>query len=90
MINPCQENSLAAFERAASYGYGIELDVQLSKDGQVVVFHDDTLNRVCGVDARVDSKTLAELQQLSLCGTDETIPRFPTFLKRSEAAGPLT
>ena len=42
------ENSLAAFERAASYGYGIELDVQLSKDGQVVVFHDDTLNRVCG------------------------------------------
>ena len=59
------ENSLAAFERAASYGYGIELDVQLSKDGQVVVFHDDTLNRVCGVDARVDSKTLAELQPLS-------------------------
>ena len=33
------ENSLAAFERASSYGYGMELDVQLSKDGQVVVFH---------------------------------------------------
>ena len=74
------ENSLAAFERAASYGYGIELDVQLSKDGQVVVFHDDTLNRVCGVDARVDSKTLAELQQLSLC--DYCIESFNPFIVR--------
>lgn len=83
------ENSLAAFERAASYGYGIELDVQLSKDGQVVVFHDDTLNRVCGVDARVDSKTLAELQQLSLCGTDETIPLFSDVLKTVRGRGAL-
>ncbi len=43
------ENSLAAFRRARAHGYGVELDVQLSKDGQVVVFHDDTLDRVCGV-----------------------------------------
>ena len=48
------ENSLEAFRLAAKAGYGIELDVQLSKDGQVVVFHDDTLDRVCGVHARVD------------------------------------
>ena len=39
------ENSLEAFRLAAEAGYGIELDVQLSKDGQVVVFHDDTLDR---------------------------------------------
>ena len=83
------ENSLAAFERAASYGYGIELDVQLSKDGQVVVFHDDTLNRVCGVDARVDSKTLEELRQLRLCGTDETIPLFSEVLKTVRGRGAL-
>lgn len=75
------ENSLAAFEAAASYGYGIELDVQLSKDGQVVVFHDDTLNRVCGVDARVDEKTYDELKTMSLCGTDQTIPLFTDVLK---------
>lgn len=83
------ENSLAAFERAASYGYGIELDVQLSKDGQVVVFHDDTLNRVCGVDARVDSKTLAELRQLRLCGTEQTIPLFSEVLKTVRGRGAL-
>lgn len=75
------ENSLAAFEAAASYGYGIELDVQLSKDGQVVVFHDDTLNRVCGVDARVDEKTYDELKTMSLCGTEQTIPLFTDVLK---------
>ena len=47
------ENSLAAFRAAAEAGYGAELDVQLSKDGEVVVFHDDTLNRVCGIKGRV-------------------------------------
>lgn len=83
------ENSIAAFERAASYGYGIELDVQLSKDGEVVVFHDDNLKRVTGVDARVDSKTLAELRELSLCGTDERIPLFSEVLKTVRGRGPL-
>ncbi|MCI9552487.1 MAG: hypothetical protein HFE94_03005 [Acutalibacter sp.] len=47
------ENSLPAFRRAVEAGYGIELDIQLSKDGQVVVFHDDTLDRVCGAYGRV-------------------------------------
>ena len=38
------ENSLPAFRTAAEAGYGVELDIQLSRDGQVVVFHDDTLD----------------------------------------------
>ena len=83
------ENSLAAFERASSYGYGIELDVQLSKDGQVVVFHDDTLNRVCGVDSRVDEKTYDELSKISLCGTTQTIPLVSEVLKTVRGRGPL-
>lgn len=74
------ENSLTAFAAAAEEGYGIELDVQLSKDGQVVVFHDDTLNRVCGVDARVDEKTYEELCELKLCGSEQTIPLFTEML----------
>ena len=74
------ENSLPAFRRAAKEGYGIELDVQLSKDGEVVVFHDDTLDRVCGVHARVDELTLSELRDLRLCGTDEEIPLFSDVL----------
>lgn len=68
------ENSLTAFRLAAEAGYGIELDIQLSKDGEVVVFHDDTLPRVCGVEGRVDAYTLAELREMRLCGTDERIP----------------
>ena len=47
------ENSLKAFELASAAGYGMELDVQLTRDGQVVVFHDDTLKRVCGVEGTV-------------------------------------
>ena len=73
------ENSLEAFELAAQAGYGMELDVQLSKDGQVVVFHDDTLERVCGVNARVDELSYEELKKLRLCGTEHTIPLFSGF-----------
>ena len=83
------ENSLPAFERAAREGYGMELDVQLSKDGEVVVFHDDTLDRVCGVHARVDEKTWAELQELRLCGTEYGIPLFSEVLKTVRGRGPL-
>lgn len=74
------ENSLSAFRQAAANGYGIELDVQLSKDGEVVVFHDDTLDRVCGVHARVDDLTWEELKKLRLCGTEEGIPLFSEVL----------
>lgn len=75
------ENSPEAFRLAAEAGYGIELDVQLSKDGQVVVFHDDTLDRVCSVHARVEELTYSELRELSLCSTQETIPLFSDVLK---------
>lgn len=75
------ENSLSAFRLAAQEGYGIELDVQLSKDGKVVVFHDDTLDRVCGVHARVDALTWDELRALHLCGTKEQIPLFSDVLR---------
>ena len=83
------ENSLAAFREAAREGYGIELDVQLSRDGEVVVFHDDTLDRVCGIHARVDDLTWKELSQLSLCGTDETIPLFSEVLKNIQGCEAL-
>lgn len=83
------ENSLEAFRLAAEAGYGIELDVQLSKDGQVVVFHDDTLDRVCGVHARVDELTLDELKNLRLCGTEYTIPLFTEVLDVIRCRGPI-
>lgn len=83
------ENSLEGFRLAALAGYGAELDVQLSKDGQVVVFHDDTLDRVCGVSGRVDERSYAELQELRLCGTEHRIPLFSEVLAAYDGAGPL-
>ena len=83
------ENSLPAFEKACQKGFGIELDVQLSGDGVVVVFHDDTLNRMTGKDAKVKDLTLLELQRLSLSGTEETIPTFQDVLKLVNGRVPL-
>lgn len=83
------ENSLAAFALAADAGYGIELDVQLTRDGTVVVFHDDDLKRVCGVDARVDELTYNELCDLRLCGTEEGIPLFSEALTLVNGRSPL-
>lgn len=74
------ENSLAAFKKAVDAGYGIELDVQLSKDDKLVVFHDATLKRMCGINGNVWDYTLEELQQMKLLDSNETIPTFEQFL----------
>jgi glycerophosphoryl diester phosphodiesterase len=68
------ENSLAAFQAACAGGYGIELDVQLTADGEAVVFHDERLERMTGQDGRLRDHTAAELGAMTLKGTDETIP----------------
>ena len=65
------ENSLPAFQRGRDAGYAMELDVQLSKDGKLVVFHDDTLERACGKQGRVDAFSFQELSEMHLFGTDE-------------------
>ena len=72
--NGAPENSLGAFQAACEAGYGIELDVQLSSDGEAMVFHDDDLKRMTGVDGRLRDRTAADLAELSLAGSDERIP----------------
>jgi glycerophosphoryl diester phosphodiesterase len=74
------ENSLAAFQAACAAGYGIELDVQLSADGEAMVFHDDDLERMTGAPGRLCDRTTAELAELRLNGTDERIPTLPETL----------
>lgn len=74
------ENSIPAFRAAMEHGFTIEIDVHLSSDGKLVVFHDDNLKRVCGVDKKVAKCTLAELKSMKLKGTEETIPTFDEFL----------
>jgi glycerophosphoryl diester phosphodiesterase len=68
------ENSLGAFQAACAAGYGIELDVQLSADGEAMVFHDDDLERMTGAAGRLGDCTTTELAELRLKGTDERIP----------------
>ena len=68
------ENSLSAFQAACAAGYGVELDVHLSADGEAVVFHDDKLMRMTGADGRVRDRSAADLADLRLKGSDEKIP----------------
>lgn len=83
------ENSMRAFQKAVDAGFGIELDVQLTKDGVPVVFHDDTLQRICGVGEKIRENTFEELQRLSLCGTDQKIPKFEEVLRLVDGKVPL-
>lgn len=83
------ENSLEAFELACKAGYGIELDVHVTADDKLVVFHDDTLKRMCGIDEKTESKTLAELQALTLGGTEHRIPSFREVLDLVDGRAPL-
>lgn len=83
------ENSLSAFKAAADEGYGIELDVRLSSDGVLVVFHDDTLERVVGIEGRVDVYSADELGKMSLSGTSDGIPKFSEVLEAVGGRVPL-
>lgn len=83
------ENSLSAFRAAKEAGYGIELDVRLSKDGELVVFHDPDLMRVCGVEGKVIDYTADELKNMNLRSTGEGIPRFSEVLELIDGRVPL-
>lgn len=83
------ENSLPAFEKAIEHGYAIETDIHITADGEVVVFHDDRLKRMCGVEGIIESKTLAELKELKLGGTEHKIPTFKELLELVDGKVPL-
>ena len=83
------ENSLTAFGKAVDAGYGIEMDVQLTKDDKLVVFHDATLKRMCGIEGNVWDYTLEELQQFRLAKSKERIPTFEEVLNLVAGRVPL-
>lgn len=83
------ENSLTAFAAAVAAGYGIELDVQISREGVPVVFHDYTLDRICGRPGNVKEMTLPELQACHLSETAETIPSLEQVLQLVDGRVPL-
>lgn len=87
--NEIPENSLAAFRAAIEKGYGFELDLQLTSDGEVVVFHDYDLKRMCGADVKISALTLDELKEYKLLGTEERIPLFSEVLALNGGRVPM-
>ena len=73
------ENSLAGFRAAVEKDYGIERDVHLTKDGHLVVHHDDSLKRLTGVDIRIADSTLAEIRACKL-PNGEPVPTYDEVL----------
>lgn len=83
------ENSMPAFRRAVDEGFGIELDVQLTKDRIPVIFHDFTLMRACGEHGLLSSYSWDELRQFRLFESQERIPRLDEFLEMVDGRVPL-
>lgn len=70
-------------------GHGIELDVQASRDGEAIVFHDDELRRLTGEPGRVRDRSAAELQAIALSGAGETIPTLAEIVRLVDARVPM-
>lgn len=83
------ENSMKAFQEAVQHGYGIELDIQRTKDNKIVVFHDHTLTRMCGIDLPVCELTYKELQKFTLMNSKEQIPLLQDVLNLVNGQVPL-
>ena len=75
------ENSLEAFSEAIKKGYAVELDVRLTKDNRIVVFHDKNLKRMTGFDSDVSKTTLEQIKALTLSETSATIPELTEALQ---------
>jgi glycerophosphoryl diester phosphodiesterase len=74
------ENAPAAIRAAVEAGYAIEIDLQLSKDGVAMVFHDEELDRLTDETGPVNARTAEELRRIRLKGTSDTIPSLAEVL----------
>ena len=83
------ENSMAAFRAALEAGCGIELDIHLTKDGELAVIHDSSLKRVAGADVMIEDLNAADLKKYALGGTAETVPLFRDVLALFAGKAPL-
>lgn len=83
------ENSLTAFANAMEKDFAIELDIRKTKDNKIVVFHDDNLKRICGIEKRIEDLSLAEIEQLNILDSEEKIPTLNEVLKLVNGKVPL-
>lgn len=87
--NGVQENSRASFEAAIKNGYGIELDLQMSSDGEAMVFHDYALDRVTDMSGPIQMRTATELRNIKLNGCNEGIMDLSQVLELVNGRAPL-
>lgn len=83
------ENTLSAFARAADAGFAIECDLQYAADAIPVVFHDDDLKRLCGIEGDVRARTAGELGLLPIGGTADRVPTLRQLLHLVKGRVPL-
>lgn len=83
------ENSMAAFRRAIDKGLAIELDIRMTKDCRLVVFHDANLIRMCGTDIKLSELEYSQLAAFPLANSEERIPLFSDVLKLVDGRVPL-
>ncbi|VAW04947.1 Glycerophosphoryl diester phosphodiesterase, partial [hydrothermal vent metagenome] len=75
------ENSRASIRAAIAAGYGIEMDLQLSRDGRAMVFHDYDLRRLTAEQGAIQLRDSADLHETPLIGGEEGIPTFAEVLE---------
>ena len=83
------ENTLSAFSRAVEAGFAIECDLQYAADAIPVVFHDDDLKRLCGIEGDVRQRTAAELGLLTIGGAADKVPTLRQLLDLVKGRVPL-
>lgn len=83
------ENSRAACMGAVEAGYAIEIDVQMSADGEAIVFHDDRLDRLTSAAGAVRERSASALATLTLTGSTEAPPRLGEVLALVDGQVPL-
>lgn len=83
------ENSLEAFKEAVNKNYIIELDVHFLKDGEVVVFHDDNIERMTGINKNLKDCTYDEIRNIKLLNKNTYIPKFSDVLKLVDGKVPI-
>ena len=88
--NGIVENTITAAEAAIAGGFAIECDVQLTSDGEAVVFHDFVLDRLTGQIGEVKARKAAELETIAISGSaSDTIPTLSRFLDQIGGRVPL-
>lgn len=83
------ENSLAAVQNAVDNGFGMELDVQMTIDGVLCVFHDDTLDRMTNTTGIVEQMTWDDIKDIKLLDTSHTIPTMQQWLNTVDGKSPM-